>query len=82
MTSSPVKKSTRESSKITRAMLEKDPNVCQWFLRGHCRFGKKCYKKHVTPDKDQIYDDKHLKDLDGDEKVFILEIRFVELLKL
>ena len=76
LTPSPAKKSARDTG-ITREMLEKDANVCQWFLRGHCKFGKRCYKKHVMPDKDYVVDDKHLKDLDGDEKVFILEIRFV-----
>ena len=78
MTPSPVKKSSKGSSIVTRDMLEKDINVCQWFLRGHCKFGKRCYKKHVTPDKDYVIDDKHLKDLDGDEKVFFLEIRCVK----
>ena len=78
MTPTPVKNSSKRSNIVTREMLEKDPNVCQWFLRGHCKFGKRCYKKHATPDKDYVIDDKHLKDLDGDEKVFILEIRFVD----
>ena len=75
MMPSPLKKSPRNPNVVTREMLEKDPNVCQWFLRGHCKFGKRCYKKHATPDKDHVVDDKHLKNLDGDEEVLILEVR-------
>lgn len=70
-------KNSRRSNAVTRQMLEKDPNVCQFFLRGHCKFGKRCYRKHVTPDKDEIIDDKHLKELDSeDEKGFFMEVRF------
>ena len=80
MLPSTMKKPPRNPNVVTREMLEKDPSVCQWYLRPKgCKFGKKCFKKHVNPDKDHVgVDDKHLKDLDADEKVVILEIRCVE----
>eukprot|EP00090_Calanus_glacialis_P015911 TRINITY_DN25023_c0_g1_i1.p1 TRINITY_DN25023_c0_g1~~TRINITY_DN25023_c0_g1_i1.p1 ORF type:complete len:1347 (-),score=453.74 TRINITY_DN25023_c0_g1_i1:75-3920(-) len=60
---------------------EKDPrfdkNVCQFFLNGHCRFGRRCYKKHVQPEGKHKVEDGHLKG-EQDEKIFILEIRFPE----
>ena len=80
MLPSTMKKPPRNPNVVTREMLEKDPSVCQWYLRPKgCKFGKKCFKKHVNPDKDHVgVDDKHLKDLDADEKVVILEIRWVQ----
>ena len=80
MLPSTMKKPPRNPNVVTREMLEKDPGVCQWYLRPKgCKFGKKCFKKHVNPDKDhEGVDDKHLKDLDADEKVVILEIRCVK----
>ncbi len=68
-------KNPKNKKPKTRAELEKDPGVCQFFLRGHCKFGRRCYKKHVTPDKETEVDDRHLRDLAND-KHFILEIRF------
>eukprot|EP00092_Neocalanus_flemingeri_P073805 GFUD01091162.1.p1 GENE.GFUD01091162.1~~GFUD01091162.1.p1 ORF type:complete len:1281 (+),score=425.03 GFUD01091162.1:331-4173(+) len=62
-----------------KAKKEKDPkldkNVCQFFLAGHCRFGRRCYKKHVQPEGSRKVDDGHLKG-EEDEKIFIVEIRF------
>ena len=63
-------------SALSREMLEKDKNVCQFFLRGHCKFGKRCYKKHVSPEKIQEIDDKHLRENSQGDKVFLLEVRF------
>jgi len=63
----------------SKAKAEKDPkldkNVCQFFLAGHCRFGRRCYKKHIQPEGKQRVDDGHLKG-EEDEKIFIVEIRF------
>ena len=70
-------KSSQNSAKITHEMLLQDKNVCQFFLRGHCKFGRKCYKKHVQADQKVVIDDKHLSDTNEDTK-FILEIRFRE----
>ena len=52
-------------------------NVCPYFLAGYCRFGRRCYKRHVNPeDKNRKSDDDHLTGAD-DEKIFIIEFRFV-----
>ena len=60
----------------SRKELEKDPNVCQWFLRGHCKFGRRCYKKHESPVKESYVDDKHLQALNAQDKGLVLEVRF------
>ena len=31
-----------------------EKNVCRGFLRGHCKFGKRCRYKHINPDKQQV----------------------------
>jgi len=54
-----------------------DKNVCQFFLNGHCRFGRRCYKRHVQPEGKQKVEDGHLKG-EKDEKIFTLEVRFPE----
>ena len=65
---------TSNTSKVTHEMLQNDKNVCQFFLRGHCKFGRKCYKKHVQADQKVEIDDKHLNP--DEDKKFVLEIRF------
>jgi ATP-dependent RNA helicase DHX57 len=72
---SDVGQKAKKSVQLSRAQLEKEKDVCQFFLRGHCKYGKKCYKKHVTPEKESYVDDKHLQAF-AEEKVFLLEIRF------
>ena len=52
-----------------------DKNVCPYFLAGYCRFGRRCYKKHVKPETAQKVDDDHLTGK-KDEQVFIIELRF------
>ena len=70
-------KNPKENSKMTFEMLQKDKNVCQFYLRGNCKFGKKCFKKHQKADSKEVIDDKHLSANDEDTK-FIMEIRFRE----
>ena len=70
-------KNPKENSKMTFEMLQRDKNVCQFYLRGHCKFGKKCFKKHQKADQKGVIDDKHLSAHDEDTK-FIMEIRFRE----
>ena len=60
MSEKPSASKASNSSKVTHEMLQNDKNVCQFFLRGHCKFGRKCYKKHVQADQKVIVDDKHL----------------------
>ena len=31
-----------------------EKNVCRGFLRGHCKFGKRCRYKHINPDMQQV----------------------------
>jgi len=50
-----------------------EKEVCPFFLRGYCKFGKRCRKAHTEAKKT---DDKHLRN--EEEKIFILEIRFLE----
>ena len=38
-----------------------DKKVCQYFLAGHCKFGRKCGKKHVQPVNTRATEDGHLK---------------------
>ena len=52
-----------------------DKNVCPYFLAGYCRFGRRCYKKHVKAETAQKVDDDHLTGM-KDEQVFIIELRF------
>ena len=52
-----------------------DKNVCPYFLAGYCRFGRRCYKKHIKPETAQKVDDDHLTGK-KDEQVFIIELRF------
>ena len=53
-----------------------EKNVCRFFLRGHCKFGKKCRQRHVNPDKLQVVvDDKHLR-RPREENLAFLEVRF------
>merc|ERR1719357_137770 len=67
-------KSKKESGKKDP---KQDKNICQFFLNGHCKFGRRCYKRHVQPQSNQKVEDGHLKGAE-DEKVFVLEIRFPE----
>ena len=50
-------KKERESKQKAQDM----KNVCQFFLRGHCKFGRKCFQKHIQPEKAQVVDDRHLR---------------------
>jgi hypothetical protein len=34
--------------------------VCPFFLRGYCKFGRRCHKRHVQPEKAARVDDDHL----------------------
>ena len=52
-----------------------DKNVCPYFLAGYCRFGRRCYKKHLKTETAQKVDDDHLTGK-KDDQVFILELRF------
>ena len=52
-----------------------DKNVCPYFLAGYCRFGRRCYKKHIKSGSTQKIDDDHLTGK-KDEQVFNVELRF------
>ena len=64
--------------KVEKAEKKKKPvdpkDICQFYLRGNCRYGRRCYSLHVKPDSKK----------DGpmpemlDEKNYELEIRFPE----
>ena len=44
-----LRKEEKPSQRNKSATDEK--NVCRFFLRGHCKFGKRCRQKHINPDK-------------------------------
>ena len=66
-------KDNNTSKKNTEKAGEK--NVCPYFLAGYCRFGRRCYKKHIKTEVAQQVDDDHLTGK-KDEQVFIIELRF------
>ena len=47
-----LRKEEKPSQRNKAATDEK--NVCRFFLRGHCKFGKRCRQKHINPDKQQV----------------------------
>ena len=49
--------------------------MCQFFLRGYCKFGRRCHKRHVQPEKAARVEDDHLTGA-REERSFTLEIRF------
>lgn len=57
------------------ARAEKAKNVCPFFLRGYCKFGRRCNKAHVHAEKTENVDDRHLHKGPG-QNVSRLEIRF------
>ncbi|CAB4056568.1 DHX57 [Lepeophtheirus salmonis] len=52
-----------------------DPKNCKFYLKGNCRYGATCKKKHYVKGSNPNVDDRHLKD-DSEDKNFYLEIRF------
>ncbi len=51
-------------------------DVCHFFLRGHCKYGRRCRLRHVQPEqKPQKVDDKHLQ-TPQEHNVSYLEVRF------
>ena len=69
-------KSSKKGSQLTKEMLANDKQICRFFLRGHCKFGKRCNKKHVSLEKETIIDDSHLKAINAEEQGLFLEIRY------
>ena len=52
-----------------------DKKICKYFEAGHCRFGSRCYLKHINPQQTSKTDDSHLTGA-KDEKIFVVEVRF------
>ncbi len=67
-----LRKDERPKPKVPKA---DEKNVCKFFLRGHCKFGRKCRQKHIQPEKAQVVDDKHLR-RPKEENLAFLEVRF------
>ena len=68
-------KEAKQKTGAKNGDLKADKNVCPYFLAGYCRFGRRCYKKHVNKEQQRKADDDHLTGK-KDEKVFIVELRF------
>ena len=65
----PQEKKAKENKK------KEDKNLCKFFQAGHCRFGSRCYHKHVNPQQKTKTDDGHLTG-EKDERIFVVEVRF------
>ncbi|XP_048392078.2 putative ATP-dependent RNA helicase DHX57 [Stegostoma tigrinum] len=50
-------------------------DVCQYYLKGGCRFGSRCKFRHDLPSKGEKKEDKHLR-CDSNALLYTLEIRF------
>jgi len=65
----------RDAKESTKKDFKKERGVCEYFTNGHCKFGNRCFKKHVQPEHLQKVEDGHLRG-EKQEKIFRVEIRF------
>ena len=60
-------------SKTLANEMDESIEVCPFYLRGHCKFGTKCFKRHIRPNQDKL-------DLEKDPShvkyMYEVEIRF------
>ncbi|XP_059087523.1 putative ATP-dependent RNA helicase DHX57 [Tigriopus californicus] len=67
--------SVKKSGDKKGSKAEQLKNACPFFMRGHCKFGRRCNKAHIHPEKTVNVDERHLQK-DPGQNISRLEIRF------